>query len=78
MAPPTLRADYSWIRDEGYREKGADALNLDVDSRTTDSLILGLDAHGVHLEARNVVARRGVRINKPEVLALEVLDLLVG
>lgn len=45
---PTLRADYTWIKDESYREKGAGALNLDVDSRTTDSLILGLDGELQH------------------------------
>lgn len=48
LLTPALRADYSWIRDEGYREKGADALNLDVDSRSADSLILGLDGELVH------------------------------
>ena len=59
---PALRADYSWIRDEGYREKGADALNLDVDSRTTDSLILGLDGELVHaFDARlQATAKLGV------------------
>jgi outer membrane autotransporter protein len=45
---PMLRADYTWIKDESYTEKGADALNLDVDSRTTDSLILGLEGELRH------------------------------
>ncbi|WP_422911748.1 autotransporter outer membrane beta-barrel domain-containing protein [Pseudomonas sp. MAC6] len=59
---PALRADYSWIRDESYRETGADALNLDVDSRTTDSLILGLDGELVHaFDARlQATAKLGV------------------
>lgn len=45
---PTLRADYSWIKDDSYQEKGADALNLDVDGRTTDSLVLALEGELSH------------------------------
>ncbi|KGK42129.1 hypothetical protein LH51_09380 [Nitrincola sp. A-D6] len=45
---PTVRADYSWIRDEGYTETGAGALNLKVDSRTTDELILTADGKFTH------------------------------
>ncbi|WP_417583820.1 autotransporter domain-containing protein [Nitrincola sp.] len=40
---PSVRADYSWIRDEGYTETGAGPLNLKVTSRTTDELILAMD-----------------------------------
>jgi outer membrane autotransporter protein len=37
---PAIRADYTWIRDEGYTESGAGALNLDVKGHSTDELIL--------------------------------------
>jgi outer membrane autotransporter protein len=37
---PGIRADYTWIRDEGYTETGAGALNLKVKQRSTDELIL--------------------------------------
>ena len=40
---PSVRADYSWIKDKGYSETGAGALNLNVGSRTMDELILGVD-----------------------------------
>lgn len=40
---PSVRADYTWIKDKGYTETGADAFNLNVDSRDTDSLILAVD-----------------------------------
>ncbi len=45
---PSIRADYSWIRDESYTEKGAGALNLDVDSRSSEALVIGLDGKLVH------------------------------
>lgn len=41
---PSVRADYTWIADESYREKGADARNLKVDSRDAEALVLGVDA----------------------------------
>ncbi|HIC47591.1 MAG TPA: autotransporter domain-containing protein [Methylophaga aminisulfidivorans] len=37
---PSLRADYAYIRDESYTEKGAGAINLDVDSVHSDEFIL--------------------------------------
>lgn len=40
---PSIRADYSWIRDSSYTETGAGALNLKVQGRTTDELILAVD-----------------------------------
>ncbi len=40
---PSIRADYSRIRAESYREKGAGGFNLNVGSETTDELILGAD-----------------------------------
>lgn len=45
---PSVRADYTWIKDDAYREKGADALNLEAKKRTTDQFILGLDGKLVH------------------------------
>lgn len=39
---PSLRADYTHIRDESYREKGADLLNLDVDSNKSEAFVLTL------------------------------------
>lgn len=46
---PSVRADCTWVGDEGYRETGAGALNLDVDRRDSESLVLGADAELVHL-----------------------------
>jgi len=40
---PSLRADYTHIRDESYREKGAGILNLDVDSNESEAFVLSLD-----------------------------------
>lgn len=45
---PSVRADYTWIRDAGYTEHGADALNLKVNSRTTDQLLLAADGKVSH------------------------------
>lgn len=45
---PSVRADYTWIRDAGYTEHGADALNLKVDGRTTDQLLLAADGKVSH------------------------------
>jgi len=35
---PSLRMDYSWVSDPAYTETGADALNLRVRARTSDTL----------------------------------------
>ncbi|WP_166363276.1 autotransporter domain-containing protein [Pseudomonas akapageensis] len=40
---PSVRADYTWIEDESYTEKGAGALDLDVDSRDAEAMILSVD-----------------------------------
>jgi len=59
---PVLRADYTWIRDESYTEKGAVGLNLNVDSHSTDELILlteGRIAHKVNDRA-TLVANAGI------------------
>ena len=45
---PSVRADYTWIRDDSYQENGADALNLNVNSRTTQAMVLGLDGKLTH------------------------------
>ncbi len=39
---PSVRADYSRIHDDAYRETGAGALNLEVDSRNVEQLIVGV------------------------------------
>ncbi|QKE63678.1 autotransporter domain-containing protein [Aquipseudomonas campi] len=40
---PSARADYTWIGTESYHEKGAGALNLDVDSNDAEELLLSVD-----------------------------------
>ncbi|WP_194788211.1 autotransporter outer membrane beta-barrel domain-containing protein [Pseudomonas sp. UFMG81] len=45
---PSVRADYTWIKDEDYRETGAQELNLNAKSRSTDQFILGLDGKLEH------------------------------
>jgi outer membrane autotransporter protein len=58
---PSVRTDYTWIKDEGYSEKGSSA-NLKVDSRSTDQLILGLDGMLSHefVPGTKVTANLGV------------------
>ncbi|QRV22602.1 autotransporter domain-containing protein [Marinomonas foliarum] len=41
---PSVRADYSYIKDESYKETGADALNLNVRSNTSEAFLVSL--HG--------------------------------
>lgn len=45
---PSLHLDYTWVEDESYREKGAGGLDLQVKSRSTDALVLGLDGLLTH------------------------------
>lgn len=45
---PGLRADYSWLKSQGYSETGANALNLNVNSQKTDAFVLGADAQLQH------------------------------
>lgn len=40
---PSTRADYTWIGTDSYHEKGAGALDLDVDSNDTEELLLSID-----------------------------------
>jgi uncharacterized protein with beta-barrel porin domain len=41
---PGVRADYTWVRDAGYAESGAGALNLQVNSRSAAQFVLSSDA----------------------------------
>lgn len=45
---PSMRVDYTWIRDDGYSESGAGALNLNVRSRSTEALVFGVDGKLSH------------------------------
>ena len=45
---PSLRADYTWMRDQAYVESGAGALNLNVGQRDVDEFIVGGDAKLLH------------------------------
>lgn len=59
---PTLRADYTWLRDDSYRESGADALNLDVAKHSSDAFVIGVDARISHLltERSRIEANAGI------------------
>ena len=59
---PTVRFDYTAIRDESYTETGAGALNLSVDSNTTEELVLGLGGKLTHevSDAATLTAKLGV------------------
>jgi outer membrane autotransporter protein len=59
---PSLRADYSWIKDDGYTETGAGVLNLNVQGRKTDELILAVDGKLTHelSEGTTLTANLGV------------------
>lgn len=51
---PSLRADYAHVRDEGYQESGAGPLNLSVQGRTAEQLLLGVDTRlGYRLDKRS-------------------------
>lgn len=57
---PSVRTDYTWIKDESYTEKGSSA-NLKVDSQSTDQMIVGLDGKLSHefMPGTSVVANLG-------------------
>lgn len=59
---PSVRADYTWIKDEAYTEKGANELDLKAKSRTTDQFILGVDGKLSHdlTQQLNVSGNLGV------------------
>lgn len=46
---PSVRADYTLVRDESYRETGAGVLNLNVNRNTTEELVLGVDGKLAHV-----------------------------
>jgi len=45
---PSVRADYTWIRDSSYTEKGAGLLSLDVDGRSAEAFVIGLEGKLEH------------------------------
>jgi outer membrane autotransporter protein len=45
---PSARIDYTSIRDKSYSESGADALNLNVASHSTEQLLVSVDAKFTH------------------------------
>lgn len=45
---PSLRLDYTMIKNNGYTETGAGALNLNVADQRTQSMVLGVDGKIVH------------------------------
>lgn len=45
---PSLRADYTWIKDAAYNETGAGLLNLNVASRDSESMVFGIDSKLAH------------------------------
>ncbi|HEX5392821.1 MAG TPA: autotransporter domain-containing protein [Rhodocyclaceae bacterium] len=58
---PSVRIDYTNIYDKAYRESGAGALNLIVNSRTSDELVYAIDGKVAHKlnEANTVIANLG-------------------
>lgn len=59
---PSMRVDYTWIKDKGYAESGAGLLNLNVSARTTEALVFGVDGKLVHQlnDKTSLVANLGV------------------
>lgn len=59
---PSLRADYTWLKEDSHKETGAGVLNLDVDSQTTEQLIVAVDGRLTHeLDSRtSLTANLGV------------------
>lgn len=45
---PSVRADYTWFKDDAYAETGAGALNLNVDGRSARTLVIGADGKVTH------------------------------
>lgn len=45
---PSVRFDYTWIKDKAYTESGAGALNLSVNARTTEAMVIGFDGKLAH------------------------------
>ena len=59
---PSVRADYTWIKEESYSESGAGLLNLDVSSRDIEELVFSVDGKLTHAINDNATftARLGV------------------
>ncbi|MBU1365506.1 MAG: autotransporter outer membrane beta-barrel domain-containing protein [Gammaproteobacteria bacterium] len=59
---PSMRVDYTWIKDKGYAESGAGLLNLNVSARTSEALVFGIDGKLVHQlnDKTSLVANLGV------------------
>jgi outer membrane autotransporter protein len=59
---PSFRADYTVLKENGYTETGADALNLAVDGKSTDELILAVDGKVEHMvsDTSTLTANLGV------------------
>lgn len=45
---PSVRMDYTWIRDQSYSESGAGLLDLNVNSRTTELLVFAVESKLSH------------------------------
>lgn len=45
---PSLRADYTTIKEDAYSESGAGLLNLNVNSRSAEAFVVGLDGRLTH------------------------------
>lgn len=59
---PSVRVDYTWIKDGAYNESGAGLLNLSVNSRSTEAFVVGVDgklAHNVN-DRTTLLANLGV------------------
>lgn len=44
----SLVTDYTWFKDDAYQEEGAGVLNLSVEDRTTESLVMGVRSEWIH------------------------------
>jgi len=45
---PSIRADYTWVKDKGYTETGPSLLNLSVRSATSEEMIVAVDGKLMH------------------------------
>jgi outer membrane autotransporter protein len=59
---PSIRADYTWVRNDGYSETGVGALNLNVNKNNAKELILGVDGKVSHALSKRaaLIANLGV------------------
>lgn len=48
QAITSLVTDYTWFKDDAYQEEGAGVLNLSVEDRTTESLVMGVRSEWIH------------------------------